>query len=443
MQAEQLKELYGLLNALREGVITDADFERLDSWISNDEWVCRLYVDYVKLWADLQGFQLAAKPDYALISTDTWKSDGIEFADSQFWKMLAEHEEAAEEIELPKEPPQHELIQKVIYPPREKQKISKFQILTLITSAAAILVILLYVNYYPVHKEVATLTQSAHARWADIDRPLEIGTRLYERESLFLKQGVVKIVFDSDAEVVLEAPALIKLKNNKKIELNLGRLYAYVPKQSVGFTVNTPRAGFIDLGTEFGVDVDISDKVRTEVYKGKVAMLDGSDTTGLKKFIIGIGQVGLVDQNGQLSITEFSTQQRGFVRSVQEFQLGSSLLNRNLIVNGDFEKDKVTYDPQKNESQNLSENNVMISGWNDRGPATLNTYDALGGVPVPPDKGENFFIGYQACTIDQEISVTDLSYKINRGKILYELSGWIGGWEVHEDHLEITASFLD
>ena len=64
-------------------------------------------------------------------------------------------------------------------------------------------------------------------------------------------------------------------------------------------------------------------------------------------------------------------------------------------------------------------------------------------MPVPPDKGENFFIGYQACTIDQEISVTDLSYKINRGKILYELSGWIGGWEVHEDHLEITASFLD
>jgi len=443
MQAEQLKELYGLLNALREGVITDTDFEHLDSWISNDEWACRLYVDYVKLWADLQGFQLAAKPDYGLISTDTWQSDGIEFADSQFWKMLAEHEEAAEEIELPKEPPQHELIQKVIYSPREKQKISKFQIFTLITSAAAVLVILLYVNYYPVHKEVATLTQSAHARWADIDRPMEIGTRLYEQESLFLKQGVAKIVFDSDAEVVLEAPVLIKLQNNGKVGLDLGRLYAYVPQQAIGFTVNTPHASFIDLGTEFGVDVDNSDKIQTRVYQGKVAVQVGSDSNLFKEAVIEAGQVGLVDLNRVLSITEFSMQQTEFIRSVEQYQSGQSLLNRNLIVNGDFEKDAVTYDPQRSESQYMSENNVMISGWNDRGPATLNVYDALGGVPVPPDRGKNFFIGYQACTIDQEISVTDVSYKINRGNVLYELSGWIGGWEGHEDHLEITASFLD
>ena len=453
MKAEQLKELYEILNALREGVITDANFERLDSWISNDERACRLYVDYVKLWADLQGFQVAVKPDYDLISTDIGKLDEENIADSQFWKMLAEHEKSAEAIELPNEQPQHELIQKVVYPPKEKRKISKFTIFTFTASAAAMLAILVYVNYYPIHKDVATLTKSAHARWADTNRPMEIGTRLCEREPLFLKQGVVKIIFDSGAEIVVEAPALIKLQSDEKIELNLGRLYAYVPKQSVGFTVNTPRAGFIDLGTEFGVDVDISDKVRTEVYKGKVAMQSGSDSTGLKQFMIGIGQAGLVDQNGQLSITEFSTQQRGFVRSVQEFQLGSSLLNRNLIVNGDFEKDKVTYDPQKPDSQKLSENNISIFGWNDSAPATINTYETLGGsemslsmrlkVPVPPDKGRNFFMGYKACTITQKVSVADLSYKINRGKIAYVLSGWIGGWETHEDNLEITASFLD
>jgi hypothetical protein len=442
MNAEQVNELYRLLNQLREGVITDADFERLDSWISNDEWACHLYVDYVKLWADLQGFQVATIPDYSSVSTDTWSAEEISFADSRFWRILAEHEEAAEEIELPEELPQHELIQKVIYPSREKQKISKFQIFTLITSAAAILVILLYVNYYPVHKEVATLTQSAHARWADIDRPMEIGTRLYEQESLFLKQGVAKIVFDSDAEVVLEAPVLIKLQNNGKVGLDLGRVYAYVPQQAIGFTVNTPHASFIDLGTEFGVDVDNSDKIQTRVYQGKVAVQVGSDSN-VQEAVIGAGQVGLVDMNRVLSITEFSMQQTEFIRSVEQYQSGQSLLNRNLIVNGDFEKDVVTRDPQRSESQNLSENNVMISGWNDRGPATLNTYIALGQVPVPPDKGENFFIGYQACSIDQEISLADLSYIINRGKISYELSGWIGGWEAHEDHLEITASFLD
>jgi hypothetical protein len=197
------------------------------------------------------------------------------------------------------------------------------------------------------------------------------------------------------------------------------------------------------LGTEFGVDVDAADIVRTEVYKGRVAMRLGSDKAISKDYVIEVGQAGLVDQSGQLSVTGFSLQRRRFIRSTEEFQSGASLLNRNLIVNGDFETDTVVYDPHSSESQNLSENNVMISGWNDKGPATLNRYIALGGVPVPPDKGENFFIGFQASTIDQEISVTDVSYKINRGNVLYELSGWIGGWDTHEDHLEITASFLD
>lgn len=358
-------------------------------------------------------------------------------------KEFAQYEKTAPQIRFTKEKPQRELIQHVAYPPREKRKLSTFNKVFLAMSAAAILAILLYVNCYPVHRGVATLTQSANARWADTDRPMEIGTRLYEQESLFLKQGVAKVVFDSDAEVVLEAPVLIKLQNNGKVGLDLGRLYAYVPKQAIGFTVNTPHASFIDLGTEFGINVDNSDKIQTRVYQGKVAVQVGSDSNLFKEAVIGAGQVGLVDLNRVLSITEFSTQQLEFVRSVEQYQSGHSLLNRNLIVNADFEKDAVTYDPQSSESQYLSENNVMISGWNDRGPATINTYDALGEVPVPPDKGENFFIGYQACTIDQEISVTDLSYKINRGKILYELSGWIGGWEVHEDHLEITASFLD
>lgn len=453
MNAKQINELYRLLNALREDIITDADFERLDSWITENDRVCRLYVDYVKIWAELQGFQAAAMPDNSSASEDTWLTNEKNFAESQFWGILAAHEKAAEAIELAKEEPQPELIQQVVYTSREKTKISKSLIFTFVSVAAVLLILIMYVNLFPVSTSIASLTESAHAQWADTDCPIEIGTRLNQDEMRFLKQGVVKILFDSGAEVVLEAPSVIKLQDSDSMAIYSGRLYASVPRQATGFVVNTPSARIIDLGTEFGVDVDVSDTVRAEVYKGRVALQVGSDSAASNECIIGIGQAGLVNQSGQLFVTGFSLQKRGFVRSTNEFQMGVSLLNRNLIVNGDFEKDNVVYDIQKTDSQKLTENNISISDWQDSTPATINTYATMGGgeisfserlaIPVPPDKGGCFFVGHDDCTITQEIGIAELFYKTNRGEIGYELSGWIGGWLNHEDALEITASFYN
>jgi hypothetical protein len=453
MNAEQINELYRLLNALREDVITDAEFERLDSWISGNERACRLYVDYIKIWAELQGFQAATIPDYSLEPENTLLSEENSFADSQFWGILAEHEKAADAIELTKEEPQRELIQHVVYRSGEKPKLSKSLIFTLISGVTGLFLLILYVNFFPLHREIATLTESVHAQWIDTDWPMAIGSRFKEEEIRFLKQGIVRIAFDGGAEAVLEAPAVIKLQGSDRMSLYSGRLYAVVPGPAAGFIVDTPSARIVDLGTEFGVDVDAADIVRTEVYKGRVAMRLGSDKAISKDYVIEVGQAGLVDQSGQLSVTGFSLQRRRFIRSTEEFQSGASLLNRNLIVNGDFETDTVVYDLQKGDAQKLSENNIRISGWQDDTPATINTYATMGGgeislsersaIPVPPDKGNSFFVGHEDCTITQEINVAELLYKINRGKIGYELSGWLGGWLAHEDALEITASFYD
>lgn len=453
MKAEEINELYRLLNALREDVITDADFKRLDSWITENDRICRLYVDYVKLWAELQGFQAAAMPNDSSTSEDAWLSDEKSFTDSQIWGILAAHEKAAEAIELAKEEPQQELIQQVVYASRQKPKVSKSLIFTLISVAAVLLILIMYVNFFPVYRNIATLTETVHAQWADSDWPMEIGSRFKQKDMRYLKQGVIKMTFDSGAEVVLEAPAVIKLQDSGRMAIYSGRLYAFVPAQATGFIVDTPSARITDLGTEFGVDVDVADMVRAEVYKGRVAVHAGSDSAVSKECVIGVGQAGLVNRSGQLSVTEFSLQQRGFVRSTKEFQLGVSLLNRNLIVNGDFEKDNVVYDIQKTDSQKLTENNISISDWQDLAPATINTYATMGAgeisfsersaIPVPPDKGNCFFVGHEDCTITQEIDIAELFYKINRGEIGYELSGWIGGWLDHEDTLEITASFYD
>lgn len=451
MNSEQINELYKLLNALREGVMSNAEFKRLDSWITDNDRVCRLYVDYIKLWAELQGFQAATMPDYSLEAKNAFLSEENNFANSEFWGILAEHEKVADAIELTKKKPEWEPIQHVAYVSDKKARISKSLVFTFISGVAALLLLILFVNFFPAYRSIATLTESVEAQWVDTEWPMEIGTRFREDEMRFLKQGVVRIVFDSGAEVVLEAPAVIKLQGSDRMSLYSGRLYAVVPGPTAGFIVDTPSVRIVDLGTEFGVDVDVTNIVRTEVYKGRVAMRLGSNAA--KEFVIEVGQAGLVDQSGELSITGFSLQQRRFVQSTGEFQSGVSLLNRNLIINGDFEEDNVVYDLQKSDSQKLSENNVRISGWQDDAPATINTYATMGGgevslsersaIPVPRDKGNCFFVGHEDCTITQEINVAELFYKINRGKIGYELSGWIGGWLAHEDTLKITASFYN
>ncbi|MCK5001249.1 MAG: hypothetical protein KAS23_17015 [Anaerohalosphaera sp.] len=53
MSVNDNDELMSLLNALREGVISESQFERLDKMIASDPMNGLDYVDYVNLWADL------------------------------------------------------------------------------------------------------------------------------------------------------------------------------------------------------------------------------------------------------------------------------------------------------------------------------------------------------------------------------------------------------
>jgi streptogramin lyase/ferric-dicitrate binding protein FerR (iron transport regulator) len=112
---------------------------------------------------------------------------------------------------------------------------------------------------------VARLTRSAGATWAQQDVPVE-GTDLKAGQELSLEQGVAEITFTTGVKVILEGPAEFELGTQSKIEnpkskianscsLTLGKLFASVPTQAHGFTVQTPTLQIVDLGTEFGVQV--------------------------------------------------------------------------------------------------------------------------------------------------------------------------------------------
>ena len=71
-------------------------------------------------------------------------------------------------------------------------------------------------------------------------------------------------------QVVLEGPSRLRLDSGGAAELSFGRIATTVPTQAIGFTISSPNARFIDLGTEFGLRVDTTKGFELHVFDGLV-----------------------------------------------------------------------------------------------------------------------------------------------------------------------------
>ncbi len=198
--------------------------------------------------------------------------------DLDFWRMMAEAEETALTVEIPKEEIAEET-DPVIHPAREEKPISKFKIFTLITCAAAMLFFALFIKFAPEplpRVEVATLVDQMNIQWAESSVDFENGDRLLSNDyPLNLKKGLFSIAYDQGVKVVVEGPALFEIERSG-IFLEYGRLYSNVSDSGLGFTVETPNSQFVDMGTEFGVKVEIDGSSELHVTKGKVQFFAGA-----------------------------------------------------------------------------------------------------------------------------------------------------------------------
>ncbi|MEL7500443.1 MAG: FecR domain-containing protein [Planctomycetota bacterium] len=113
----------------------------------------------------------------------------------------------------------------------------------------------------------ATFAQATEAIWDSA--PMGVGERI-GAETLQLKEGLIRLEFDSGVEVTLEGPAVFKLVDESKSELKSGLLTATVPPGAEGFTVDTPAAQVIDLGTSFGIDLSNEGFANVSVFDGEV-----------------------------------------------------------------------------------------------------------------------------------------------------------------------------
>ncbi|MBN2217364.1 MAG: FecR domain-containing protein [Pirellulales bacterium] len=125
--------------------------------------------------------------------------------------------------------------------------------------------------------EFATLVQTDGCVWtADRVAPQQ-GERLSVNDGLELVRGIAEIEFDNGTRVVLEGPAQLSFEKPDRVACNRGSLVATVPREAIGFTVRTPLANVVDLGTEFGVAVEPNGESEVYVFQGAVRLKSSPD----------------------------------------------------------------------------------------------------------------------------------------------------------------------
>lgn len=100
---------------------------------------------------------------------------------------------------------------------------------------------------------IALLVNQAGMEFAENHAPEgdRFGPGQYE-----LAKGIVHLRFSNGADVILASPARLEILDAQNARLDFGRIRVTAPPTAKGFTIATRSADYIDLGTEFGLDVD-------------------------------------------------------------------------------------------------------------------------------------------------------------------------------------------
>ena len=116
---------------------------------------------------------------------------------------------------------------------------------------------------------VATLTAVHDAQW--LEGALASGSPLQAGDRLTLTQGFAEITTNRGAIATIQAPATIELiEHDNAIRLHTGKLVGLCrTESSKGFVVKTRYADIVDLGTEFGVELQ-RNRMTTTVFTGEV-----------------------------------------------------------------------------------------------------------------------------------------------------------------------------
>jgi len=163
--------------------------------------------------------------------------------------------------------------------------------------------------------------------------------------SYHLLRGMTDLELAEGVKLSLRGPAVFELVNENRIHLTSGKLVARIPEQALGFLVTTPHSEIVDLGTEFGLEVNEAGHTDVHVIDGLVEVYErrnldepareGAPLAGIK---IAEGQARRLEVNGGFRLEDIPFHSRQEILGNRRFDnLGLSLLRGSIRV-----KDRVS-----------------------------------------------------------------------------------------------------
>ncbi len=150
----------------------------------------------------------------------------------------------------------------------------------------------------PAGQSVGHISRIVAADWVspsqDIGSDIRVGS--YE-----LRDGLVELEFDNGARIILEGPANFEVASSEQTILHYGRMRTHVPPEAYGFVIDTPSMKVVDLGTEFGLEIDAAGSAEVHVFDGEVEVYDEKQKTTQSRLLLAAGQAIRVDHSGQRS----------------------------------------------------------------------------------------------------------------------------------------------
>ncbi len=262
---ERKDDLAPLFLKLIENNISDQELELLEQILSENPEYVREYCQFAATYSAVQ----------VKFGADITQPDRLD------WKLiseLAEYEVSAPEVVIEKPVIENNIHEKASVDFYSKHRRLRFWYYSIFTTAASILIFfVIYANVFPpqLSEPVATLVDQINVKWHQESERLLTNDRLLTHQApYFIDNGILSIRYDNGVDVVIEGPAKFEIDRDG-IFLNHGKLYSHVSPTGTGFAVDTPNSRFIDLGTEFGVEVDVKGSSELHVMDGEVQLYAG------------------------------------------------------------------------------------------------------------------------------------------------------------------------
>ena len=295
----QLLELRGLVARLCDAELTPAQVVRLEEMVCSDAACAAYYVNAMCVFATLPQYVGASRGTSGVKLISDWQS-----RDNEFWddvvKLAVASEFTDEQINSTRtlgeigNPNQRNL--------SSSKRRARFQaaaetvekflgagshrgwIAATCLTAACLALLLTAIKWTgdqtvvaPTNSELpnatrylARLTKLRGVTWGSPASTLAVHSPLFTGQRLAFAAGLVEITFDSGATAIVEGPADFEVRSGLTALLHRGRAIIQVPAAAKGFAIETKNVRIVDLGTEFGVEVDERQNTDVHVLTGVV-----------------------------------------------------------------------------------------------------------------------------------------------------------------------------